>query len=86
MWDIDSVRELAQTLDAVVVNQPLEDDAFEYHRFREPPYDSQALRALSATLAAPLDRGIDVFGYFKHKDEPTGPRYAAELLRLLGAN
>ena len=82
-WDIDSVRELAQPLQAVVVNEPRPDDPFLYYRFREPPYSAARLEAIAVSLRPPLARGASVFGYFKHEDEPTGPRYARSLLELL---
>ena len=82
-WDVDSVRELAQPLKAVVVDEPLPNDPFVYHRFREPPYGSAELETIAASLRQPLSRGVKVFGYFKHEDEPTGPRYARSLLDLL---
>lgn len=82
-WDVPSVRELAGGRNAIVVDQPLEDDPFVYRRFRDPPYDDAALAGLASELGRPLRRGVDVFGYFKHEDAPTGPRYAEALIRLL---
>ena len=52
-------------------------------RFREPPYDEKQLREWAGRLRPLLDRGIRVYAYFKHEDEPTGPRYAQRLLELL---
>jgi len=56
--------------------------AFRYVRFRDPPYADADLQAWADRL-----RAIDepVFAYFRHEDEPTAPRYAGQLLRLLGA-
>jgi hypothetical protein len=30
-----------------------------------------------------VERGLEVYGYFRHEDEPTAPAYAARLLELL---
>src|SRR5919108_121335 len=67
---------------AVRVNDLDADAPFRYVRFRDPPYDEPSLTAWAERLA-PLARvGIDVYGYFKHEDEPTAPRYAEQLLAL----
>jgi uncharacterized protein YecE (DUF72 family) len=54
---------------------------FRYVRFRDPPYDDEALREWADRL-----RSIDVpvYAYFRHEDEPTAPAYARRLLDLLG--
>jgi uncharacterized protein YecE (DUF72 family) len=57
---------------------------FRYVRFREPPYDDEALAAWAEKLRPLLDGGIRVYAYFRHEDEPTAPRYAQRLLELLG--
>jgi uncharacterized protein YecE (DUF72 family) len=56
--------------------------AFRYLRLREPPYDDARLAAWAARLRPVLAAGIDVYAYFKHEDEPTGPAYAARLAEL----
>jgi uncharacterized protein YecE (DUF72 family) len=63
----------------------LEADApFRYLRLREPPYDDHALASWARRLRPLLDDGVRVYCYFKHEDEPTGPRYAERLRELLG--
>ena len=57
---------------------------FRYLRLREPPYDEAALAGWAGRIAAALADGVEVYAFFKHEDEPTGPRYAARLLELLG--
>jgi uncharacterized protein YecE (DUF72 family) len=57
---------------------------FRYVRFREPPYDDEALAAWAERLRPLLGGGIRVYAYFRHEDEPTAPRYAQRLLELLG--
>jgi uncharacterized protein YecE (DUF72 family) len=54
-----------------------------YVRFREPPYPESDLRDLAARLRPLLDAGIEVFGFFRHEDEPTAPDAALRLLELL---
>jgi uncharacterized protein YecE (DUF72 family) len=56
------------------------DAPYRYLRFREPPYSDDDLRAIAARVRPLLDRGIDVYAYFRHEDEPTAPRYAETLL------
>jgi uncharacterized protein YecE (DUF72 family) len=68
----------------VRVNDADADAPFRYLRFREPPYDEQALGALADRIRPLLARGVRVFAYFRHEDEPTAPRYAQRLLELLG--
>ena len=63
----------------------LEADApFRYLRLREPPYDEGQLRGWADRLRPLFADGLRVYVYFKHEDEPTGPRYAQRLLELLG--
>ncbi len=54
-----------------------------YLRFREPPYDETALRAIAARMKPLVDDGVQVFAYFRHEDAPTAPAYALRLLELL---
>jgi len=58
---------------------------FRYLRLREPPYAEEALSAWADRIRPVLARGIDVYLYFKHEDEPTAPAYAARLLEQVGA-
>jgi uncharacterized protein YecE (DUF72 family) len=57
---------------------------FRYIRLREPPYDDRALTAIAEVLRPLLARGVDVYAYFRHEDEPTAPLYAERLLELAG--
>jgi uncharacterized protein YecE (DUF72 family) len=68
----------------VRVNSLDGDGPFRYLRLREPPYDEDTLRTWAERLRPLLGRGIRVYCYFKHEDEPTGPLYARRLLELLG--
>ena len=56
---------------------------FLYLRFRDPPYDDQALEAAAVEIRALLLAGTDVYCYFRHEDAPTAPAYAARLRELV---
>jgi uncharacterized protein YecE (DUF72 family) len=75
-WDRVEVPVRVNSLDG--------DAPFRYLRLREPPYDDRALASWAERLRPLLDDGIRVYCYFKHEDEPTGPRYAKRLRELLG--
>jgi uncharacterized protein YecE (DUF72 family) len=67
---------------AVRVNDLEHDAPFRYVRFRDPPYRDEELQEWADRLRAVTE---PVFAYFRHEDEPTAPRYAEQLLRLLGS-
>jgi len=56
---------------------------FRYLRLRTPPYLEDDLAAEAARIQPLLDAGLDVYAYFRHENEPTGPRYAERLLELV---
>jgi uncharacterized protein YecE (DUF72 family) len=53
---------------------------FVYLRLRKPDYDDAALAGWTARLRDVLDRGTDVYVYFKHEDDPSGVQYARGLI------
>jgi uncharacterized protein YecE (DUF72 family) len=55
---------------------------FRYLRLRQPPYDEASLAAWAARITPVLTAGVDVYGFFKHEDEPTAPAYAGRLREL----
>jgi len=55
---------------------------FRYLRFRDPPYDDEALERLAAEIRPLLAAGVEIYGFFRHEDEPTAPAYAGRLLEL----
>jgi uncharacterized protein YecE (DUF72 family) len=57
--------------------------AFRYLRFRDPPYGEAALTEIAETVGPLLSEGLDVYGYFRHEDEPTAPAYAERLVELV---
>ena len=70
---------------AVRVNDVDGDASFRYLRFRDPPYSDADIASAAERIAPLLARGIDVFAYFRHEDEPTAPRYAHELSERLAS-
>jgi uncharacterized protein YecE (DUF72 family) len=56
---------------------------FRYLRFREPPYDEAALEMLARKIRPLVGAGLDVYGFFRHEDEPTAPLYAERLQELV---
>jgi uncharacterized protein YecE (DUF72 family) len=84
-WALDFRHESwegAETGSTAVVNALDGAASFRYLRLREPPYSEQALREWAGRLRPLLGRGLEVYVYFKHEDEPTAPAYAARLLEL----
>jgi uncharacterized protein YecE (DUF72 family) len=57
--------------------------SFRYLRLREPGYDDDALRDWAERLRPVLAAGTEIYCYFKHEEEPTGPLYARRLLELV---
>jgi uncharacterized protein YecE (DUF72 family) len=56
---------------------------FRYLRFRDPPYDDEALRGIAERLSPLLADDLELYCYFRHEDEPTAPLYAERLLELV---
>ena len=65
---------------AVRVNDLDHEAPFRYVRFRDPPYDDEALREWADRLGAVE---VPLYAYFRHEDEPAAPAYALRLLELL---
>ncbi len=55
-----------------------------YLRFRELAWDSAALDAIGARLAALREREVETFAFFRHGDEPDAPLAARAVLERLG--
>jgi uncharacterized protein YecE (DUF72 family) len=82
-WDDPAVIERLEAQGIARVNALDGAAPFRYLRFRDPPYSSHDLAGLAAEIRPLLDQGIEVYGYFRHQDEPAAPAYAAHLLGLL---
>jgi uncharacterized protein YecE (DUF72 family) len=77
-WDGIALPENAVRVGALQADAP-----FRYLRFRDPPYDEQALAGHARDVRQLLADGIDVYAYYRHEEAPTAPRYAERLLELL---
>jgi uncharacterized protein YecE (DUF72 family) len=77
-WDGIALPENAVRVGALQADAP-----FRYLRFRDPPYDEQALAGHARDVRQLLADGIDVYAYYRHEEVPTAPRYAERLLELL---
>lgn len=82
-WDDPAVTERLDAHGVARVNALDGAAAFRYLRFRDPPYTEDELADLAAEIRPLVERGLEVYGYFRHEDEPTAPAYAALLLELL---
>ncbi len=69
---------------AVRVNDLQAAAPFRFLRFRDPPYEDDALAEWAKRIRPLVEAGVDVFAYFRHEDEPTAPRYAQKLAALIG--
>jgi uncharacterized protein YecE (DUF72 family) len=92
LWALDfrheswSAPEIQERLDERgVARVGAEDGAagFRYFRLRNPPYEHEDLLVEAARTVALLERGVDVYLYFRHEDEPTAPLYAERLLEVV---
>lgn len=81
-WDHPDVTAALDEARVVRANALEAAAPFRYLRFRNPPYDDAALERLAAEIRPLLARGVEVFGYFRHEDEPTAPVYARRLLEV----
>lgn len=68
---------------AVRVNDLDSAAPFRYLRFRDPPYPDAELAASAERVAPLLERGVELYAYFRHEDEPTAPAYAHRFAELL---
>jgi uncharacterized protein YecE (DUF72 family) len=82
-WNDPAVLERLDALGIARVNALGGEAPFRYLRFRDPPYSEEQLVVLAAQIGPLLNQGLEVYGYFRHEDEPTAPAYAARLLALL---
>jgi uncharacterized protein YecE (DUF72 family) len=51
-------------------------------RLRKTEYSDEELAAWSRRVAGPLERGVDVFAYFKHEEKGAGPILAERMADL----
>jgi uncharacterized protein YecE (DUF72 family) len=68
---------------AVLVNDLDAVSPFRYLRLREPPYAEDELREWADRIRPLHEKGVAVYCYVRHEDEPTAPQYAKRLLELI---
>ena len=83
-WAVPEIDERLAQSGSVRVGALEAKGSFRYLRFRDPPYDDAALDKIAAKIRPFLQTGIDVYGYFRHEDEPTAPHYAEQLRARVG--
>jgi uncharacterized protein YecE (DUF72 family) len=76
---------VADTDERPAADEPLPQWPFAYLRLRRPRYTKRDLERWAGRIGATLADGNDVFCYFKHEEEATGPRFAAKLGALVGS-
>lgn len=76
---------LAETDESPAVDGPLSEFPFTYLRLRKEEYSDEELGAWVERIAGVLDRGSDVFCYFKHEEKGAGPIMAERMAALFGA-
>jgi uncharacterized protein YecE (DUF72 family) len=74
---------LAETEEQAVPDRPLRTEPFVYLRLRKLVYEDEDIRAWAARIRDALQRGADVFCYFKHEEKGVGPIYAERLAELV---
>lgn len=74
---------VAESEDRIVPDETTAD--FSYYRFRQPEYSTEQRRELTSKVKARIEKGHDVFAYFKHEESPQGALYAEELLQRVRA-
>lgn len=57
--------------------------SFVYFRLRKPEYTPPDRQAIAAAVQDLLDKGKDVYVFFKHEDTPDGALHAEELLKQI---
>jgi uncharacterized protein YecE (DUF72 family) len=82
-WNDASVTERLDEHGVARVNGLEGSAGFRYLRFRDPPYSDEELERLAAEIHPLRAAGLEVYGYFRHEDEPTAPAYAERLLGML---
>jgi uncharacterized protein YecE (DUF72 family) len=79
-WAVTQVADIVEASGAVSVGSLDGSAGFAYLRMREPPYEDSALFRLAGEVEGALGRGMGVYCFFKHEDDPRGARYAERLL------
>ena len=93
-WTDDAVYELLRTHDAAWCVADTDEIPcsfirtardFAYLRLRKTVYEDEELAGWAKQIGESLAEGVDVYCYFKHKDESRGVHFAQALGAMLGA-
>jgi len=88
-WQTDEVSKMLQArevalcvaeTDELAVSDVTVTAPFVYLRLRKTAYGEGEIDVWAERARALLDRGLDVYCYFKHEDGGLGPRYASTLM------
>jgi uncharacterized protein YecE (DUF72 family) len=79
----DGVEERLASAGAVRVDATNADAGWAYLRFRELAYDDRSLEAIAARIRVVGGRCTEVYGFFRHGDNPDAPASALRLRALL---
>jgi uncharacterized protein YecE (DUF72 family) len=74
---------LAETDESPAADAPLQAEPFVYLRLRKLEYTDDEIRTWAGRVSGALDRGADVFCYFKHEEKGAGPIFAERLAELV---
>jgi uncharacterized protein YecE (DUF72 family) len=92
-WNTDEVRDLLRTHDAAWCVADTDEIPctfartardFAYLRLRKTAYEDEELAGWAKQIREALADGVDVYCYFKHKDESRGVHFAQSLGAMLG--
>jgi uncharacterized protein YecE (DUF72 family) len=73
---------VAETDESPVKADDLPSEPFVFLRLRKTEYSDEELVAWSRRIAGPLQRGADVFCYFKHEEKGAGPILAERMAHV----
>jgi uncharacterized protein YecE (DUF72 family) len=76
---------LAETDEKPAGRGTLPAEPFSYLRLRREAYSEEELRAWAGRIGDALERGSDVFCYFKHEEKGAGPIMAERMAKVLAA-
>ncbi|MDX6534316.1 MAG: hypothetical protein QOF68_2060 [Gaiellales bacterium] len=76
---------VADTDEAVASDGDWTEQPFAYLRLRRAEYSDAELETWAVRIRSALDRGRDVYCYFKHEDSAAGPRMALRLEQAIRA-
>lgn len=74
---------LAETDQQTAGESPVPAEPFAYLRLRKEHYADEDLREWAGRIRGALERGADVFCYFKHEEKGAGPIFAQRMYELV---